>query len=175
LNQNVIVRRSHIAGRGVFARRDIPSGTRVLEYTGARITHDEADERYPDDDAADGNHHTFLFAVDDRLVIDATTGGNESRFINHSCDPNCEIVVLRRRVFIDTVRDIAKGDELLYDYWYMTDESYTLADLRRIYPCRCGSPDCRGTLARPPTRKPPRAKRAAAKRPATKSRSAKKR
>jgi SET domain-containing protein len=160
LNQNVIVRRSHIAGRGVFARRDIPSGTRVLEYTGARMSHDEADDRYPDD-AADGKHHTFLFAVDDRLVIDATTGGNESRFINHSCDPNCEIVITRRRVFIDTVRDVAKGDELLYDYWYMTDETYTLADLKRIYPCRCGSPDCRGTLARPPARKRPRAKRAA--------------
>ena len=152
MNPDIIVRRSRIQGRGVFARRDIESGTRVVEYTGARLTHDQADERYPDD-AADGKHHTFLFAVDDRLVIDASIGGNEARFINHSCDPNCEVVITRRRVFIDALRDIAKGDEILYDYWYMTDESYTLEQLRAIYPCRCGSPKCRGTLARPPRRR----------------------
>jgi hypothetical protein len=163
LNPDIVVRRSRIQGRGVFARRDIASGTRVVEYTGARISHDEADDRYPDD-AANGKHHTFLFAVDDRLVIDATTGGNESRFINHSCDPNCEVVITRRRVFIDALRDIAKGDEILYDYWYMTDESYTLEDLRKIYPCRCGSPKCRGTLARPPRRTPAKKSRAASAR-----------
>jgi len=153
LNPDIVVRRSRIQGRGVFARRDIASGTRVVEYTGARISHDEADRRHPDDDD-DGKHHTFLFAVDDRLVIDATTGGNESRFINHSCDPNCEIVITRRRVFVDALRDIVKGEEILYDYWYMTDETYTLDDLRKIYPCRCGAPTCRGTLARPPRRRP---------------------
>jgi len=163
LNPDIVVRRSRIQGRGVFARRDIASGTRVVEYTGARISHDEADDRYPDD-AANGKHHTFLFAVDDRLVIDATTGGNESRFINHSCDPNCEVVITRRRVFIDALRDIAKGDEILYDYWYMTDESYTLEDLRKIYPCRCGSPKCRSTLARPPRRTPAKKSRAASAR-----------
>jgi uncharacterized protein len=152
LNPDIIVRRSRIQGRGVFARRDIERGARVVEYTGERITHHQADERYPDDDA-NGKHHTFLFAVDDRLVIDAGTGGNEARFINHSCDPNCEVVITRRRVFIDALRDIAKGEEVLYDYWYMTDETYTLEDLRRIYPCRCGSPKCRGTLARPPRRR----------------------
>ena len=163
MNPDIVVRRSRIQGRGVFARRDIASGTRVVEYTGARISHDEADDRYPDD-AANGKHHTFLFAVDDRLVIDATTGGNESRFINHSCDPNCEVVITRRRVFIDALRDIAKGDEILYDYWYMTDESYTLEDLRKIYPCRCGAPKCRGTLARPPRRTPAKKSRAASAR-----------
>ena len=162
MNPNVVVRRSRIQGRGVFARRDIASGTRVVEYTGARITHDQADELYPDDDA-DGNHHTFLFAVDDRLVIDARTGGNEARFINHSCDPNCEVTITRRRVFIDALRDIAKGDEILYDYWYVTDDSYTLGQLRKIYPCRCGSLECRGTLARPPRRRAEKS-RAASKR-----------
>jgi SET domain-containing protein len=162
LNPDILVRRSRIQGKGVFARRDIESGTRVVEYTGARLTHDQADERYPDDDA-DGKHHTFLFAVDDRLVIDASLGGNEARFINHSCDPNCEVTITRRRVFIDALRDIAKGEEILYDYWYMTDESYTLADLRRIYPCRCGSPKCRGTLARPPRRRAKKRRAAAAR------------
>jgi SET domain-containing protein len=147
----VDVRRSRIQGRGVFASRDIARGERIIEYAGLRISHGEADAECGDDEAS-SRHHTFLFAVDDRVVIDAGRGGNEARFINHSCDPNCEIVVARRRVFIHALRDIATGEELLYDYWYITDESYTLEDLRRIYPCRCGSDECRGTLARPPRR-----------------------
>jgi SET domain-containing protein len=152
----IAVRRSRIQGRGVFAIRDIPEGTRIVEYTGARITHEEADARHPDDDGPKA-HHTFLFSVDGRLVIDATEGGSEARFINHSCDPNCEIVIARRRVYVHSIRDIAAGAEVLYDYWYVTDESYTLEDLRRIYPCRCGAKKCRGTLARPPRK--PRAKK----------------
>jgi hypothetical protein len=152
LKTPIAVRRSRIQGRGVFATRDIPSGERVVEYTGARISHDEADARYPDDEASSA-HHTFLFAVDDRLVIDASTGGSEARFINHSCSPNCEVVVSRRRVFIHALKDIVTGEEILYDYWYVTDEGYSLEDLRRIYPCRCGSKKCRGTLARPPRRR----------------------
>ena len=86
------------------------------------------------------------------MVIDGAEGGNDARFIDHSCDPNCEVVITRGRVFIHAIRDIPEGSELFYDYWYVTDESYTLEDLRRIYPCRCGSPACRGTLARPPKR-----------------------
>jgi SET domain-containing protein len=145
----IIVRRSRIQGRGVFATRDIAQGDRIIEYTGARMTHDEADAQCPDDEAGP-RHHTFLFAVDDEIVIDGGRGGNDSRFINHSCEPNCEVDIVRRRVFVVALRDIAAGEEILYDYWYMTDEGYTLEDLRRIYPCRCGSPSCRGTLARPP-------------------------
>jgi SET domain-containing protein len=140
----------------VFTTRDVAEGERIVEYTGARISSDQADAQCPDDDGV-GRHHTFLFAVDDEVVIDGATGGNEARFINHSCDPNCEVVITRRRVFIHALRDIPAGSELFYDYWYITDESYTIDDLRRIYPCRCGSPMCRGTLARPPKRAKKRA------------------
>jgi SET domain-containing protein len=154
----VVVRRSRIQGRGVFAREPIAPETRVLEYTGVRITSAEADAGANDDDPA-RRHHTFFFAVDDETVIDGSRGGSDACFINHSCDPNCEIVIARHRVYIHSVRDIAKGEELHYDYWYVTDESYTLADLRRIYPCRCGAAVCRGTLARPPRVR--RAKKAA--------------
>jgi SET domain-containing protein len=147
----IVTRRSKVQGRGVFATRDIPKGTRIVEYTGVRISSDEADAEAPDD-AKSRRHHTFLFAVDDAIVIDGSSGGNDSRFINHSCDPNCEVVIARRRVYIHSLRAIPEGEELFYDYWYTTDESYTLEDLRRIYPCRCGSPKCRGTLARPPRR-----------------------
>lgn len=147
---SVIVRRSRIQGRGVFAARDFREGEAIIEYTGALITHAEADAQC--DDEGMRRHHTFLFAVDDRYVIDGARGGNESRYINHSCEPNCESLIARRRVFIHALRDVASGEELLYDYWYVTDDAYTMEDLRRIYPCRCRAASCRGTLARPPRR-----------------------
>jgi uncharacterized protein len=151
----VVVRRSKIQGRGVYAARDFAEGERIIEYTGALITSAEADAFC--DDEAMRRHHTFLFAVDDDWVIDATRGGSDARYINHACDPNCESVVVRRRVYIHALRPIAQGEELVYDYWYVTDGDYTLEDLQRIYPCRCRSPLCRGTLARPP--RPPRVPR----------------
>jgi uncharacterized protein len=147
----IVVRRSPIQGRGVFSTRDVAEGERIVEYTGARLSHAQADERCPDDEAS-SRHHTFLFAVDEKVVIDGGEGGNDARYINHSCEPNCEVVIERRRVFIHALRDIRAGEELTYDYWYLTDESYTMDDLRRIYPCRCGTEGCRGTLARPPKR-----------------------
>jgi SET domain-containing protein len=149
----VVVRRSKIQGRGVYAARDLAEGERIIEYTGKLITSAEADATC--DDETMRRHHTFLFAVDDKYVIDATHEGSEARYINHSCDPNCESVVVRRRVYIHALRPIAEGEELVYDYWYVTDDDYTLADLQRIYPCRCKSPSCRGTLARPPPQRPP--------------------
>jgi SET domain-containing protein len=147
----VVVRRSRIQGRGVYASRDIREGERIIEYTGLLITNEEADAQC--DDESMRRHHTFLFGVDDEVTVDGAQGGNEARFINHSCEPNSESVILRRRVFIDALRDIAAGEEIAYDYWYTTDGGYTLDDLRRIYPCRCGAPSCRGTLARPPRRR----------------------
>src|SRR5689334_21816367 len=115
----IVTRRSRIQGRGVFASRDIAEGERVIEYTGARISAEEADANAPDDEGS-ARHHTFLFAVDDDVVIDGSNGGNAARFINHSCDPNCEVVIVRSRVYVHALRDIAEGEELLYDYWYTT-------------------------------------------------------
>ncbi len=148
----ITVRRSRIEGRGVFAREPIAEGARIIEYTGERITSAEADAGADDDDPS-RPHHTLFFYIDDDTVIDGSRGGSEAGFVNHSCDPNCEIVIARRRVYIHSLRDIAAGEELTYDYWYVTDESYTLEDLRRIYPCRCGAAICRGTLSRPPPRR----------------------
>ena len=147
----VAVRRSRIQGRGVFAREPIPRAARVLEYTGVRITSAEADADANDDDPSRA-HHTLLFAVDDETVIDGSRGGSDAVFVNHSCNPNCEIVIARKRVYIHSLRAIEPRAELTYDYWYVTDESYTMEDRRRIYPCRCGAGLCRGTIARPPRR-----------------------
>src|ERR1041384_455083 len=83
------VRRSPIHGHGVFALRAIPKRTRLIEYTGERISHEEADARYAEEHA--NSPHTMLFEVNDKIVIDATRHGNSARWINHSCSPNCEI------------------------------------------------------------------------------------
>ncbi len=144
------LRRSAIQGRGAFATRRIRRGTRVIEYTGEIITDEEADRRY-DDEKMD-RHHTFLFAVDVNHVIDGGRRGNLSRFINHSCDPNCEAVIEDNRVFIEALRTIEPGEELLYDYQYERDgEPHASWD--RLYACECGAPNCRGTILKPEKKK----------------------
>jgi SET domain-containing protein len=134
---------SKIHGRGVIATRDIPAGERLVEYVGEIITPGEADRRYPFDE--DSPHHTFLFSVNSRKIIDAAHHGNVARWINHSCDPNCEALIEKGRVFIYSLRDIKKGEELVYDYWFVLDEPHT-QKMKAIYPCRCGSKKCRGTI-----------------------------
>lgn len=143
------LRTSAIHGRGVFARRSIPKGTRILEYVGERISTEEADERY-DDDAME-RAHTFLFTVDERTVIDAARDGNEARFINHSCEPNCETVNEDGRIFIEALRAIAPGEELTYDY--NLERGELTPGWRERYACSCGTPSCRGTLIAPPPRR----------------------
>jgi SET domain-containing protein len=134
---------SPIQGLGAFATRPIRKGTRLIEYAGERLTPQQADARYPDDES--GGHHTYLFAIDDDVVIDAAVNGNEARFINHSCDPNCDAVIDGGRIWIETIRDVERGEELAYDYAYMLEERHTPAAKRR-FPCHCGSPKCRGTI-----------------------------
>jgi SET domain-containing protein len=138
-----------VHGYGCFARRFIPKGTRVIEYLGDRISHKEADRRYEGADAND--NHTFLFVADRNTVIDASHNGNEARFINHSCDGNCESEIEKGRVFIDAIEDIPKGAELGYDYQIGRDRSDP-PNVDEIYACRCGSPKCRGSMLWPPLR-----------------------
>lgn len=149
-NKYFELRRSKIQGLGAFAIRPIRRGTRIIEYVGERISPEEADKRY--DDAGMGRHHTFLFSVDRRTVIDAGVGGNEARFINHSCAPNCEAIDDRRRIYIEAIRDIAPGEELTYDYAYERDGTED-EEWERLYVCKCGAPNCRGTILAPEKKK----------------------
>jgi SET domain-containing protein len=141
-----VVRGSSIHGRGVFALREIRKGERIIEYTGERISHAEADRRYAAEHEAD-DPHTFLFTVNDRIVIDATRGGNSSRWINHSCAPNCETDDMDERIYIRALQDIYPGEELAYDYQLYLDEPHTPA-AKRDNPCFCGEKNCRKTLLR---------------------------
>ena len=116
---------------------------RLIEYSGERLTPSAADARYPE--IKGDRHHTFLFAIDDEIVIDAAVAGNEARFINHSCEPNCDAVVEEGRIWIETIRDVPAGEELAYDYAYVLEEKHT-ASAKRRYPCSCGAASCRGTI-----------------------------
>jgi len=147
-NKYFVLRHSRIQGKGAFATRPIKRGTRIIEYTGERISPEEADRRY--DDGGMGRHHTFLFSVDSKVCIDAAVNGNDARFINHSCAPNCEAVDERKRIYIEAIRDIAPGEELTYDYRLRRPRPLP-RDWRRRYACRCAAPRCRRTmLVRPP-------------------------
>jgi SET domain-containing protein len=169
-NKWIIVRHSPVHGYGCFARKPIPKGTRIIEYVGDRITHKQADKRY--EGADPGDNHTFLFIADSRTVIDATFGGNESRFINHSCDGNCTSETEKGRVFIDATRDMAKGDELGYDYQIPRDKDDP-SNVDRVYACRCGAEKCRGTMLWPPKKKKKRAKKKVVKQQARRKAGAK--
>ncbi|MCL2871934.1 MAG: SET domain-containing protein-lysine N-methyltransferase [Betaproteobacteria bacterium] len=138
------VKTSRIHGRGVFAARDIKKGTSVIEYKGNRMSWDEALELPPSD--PDNPTHTFFFELSDGRVIDGGSAGNEARWINHSCDPNCESFEDENdRVWIQAIRDIAKGEELSYDYKLSVDGKLKKKELED-YACHCGSEKCRGYL-----------------------------
>src|ERR1700726_953474 len=141
------VRDSEVHGKGVLAARQIKKGERIIEYLGERVSHDEADRRYESKEENDS--HTFLFIVDSKTVIDAGTAGNDARFFNHSCDPNCESVVAKRRVFIEALRAIEPGEEMTYDYQIYRDHDDP-ENIDEVFACRCGFANCRGTMLWPP-------------------------
>ena len=151
-------RRSPIHGNGVFATADIPAETELVEYKGRLLTHAQADRLY---DGTTDTGHTFLFTLNDRYVIDANVDGNVARWINHSCNPNCRAVIeenqegrrSKDRVLIETLRTIRAGEELTYDYGISLGERLT-PRLKRIWQCRCGDPDCTGTMLRPKRKRP---------------------
>src|SRR5690606_7626378 len=115
-------------------------------YTGEVISWKEALRRHPHDPAQP--NHTFYFHIDDQHVIDGKVNGNAAKWINHSCDANCEADAQGKRVFIKALRNIVAGEELNYDYCLVIDEPYT-PELLAEFPCWCGAESCRGTLLSP--------------------------
>ncbi len=144
------VRNSPIQGKGGFAVRRIRKGQRIIEYVGERIPPEEEARRYDEDKMQ--RHHTFLFEVDDEVTIDAAVGGNDARFINHSCDPNCEAVNEDGRIWIFALKNIQPGVELCYDYNFQIGGKLSKKQ-QEFYVCRCGSDKCRGTILALPKKK----------------------
>jgi SET domain-containing protein len=143
---HIRVRHSAIHGNGVFATRKIPVGARIIEYMGKRITEAQAEKRFGLD--PDNPHHTFFFSLESGKLIDGGDQGNDARWINHACEPNCEAQEKKGRVYIHALRDISRGEELFYDYGLVIEEKMSKA-LKEAYACRCGSAECRGTMLAP--------------------------
>jgi hypothetical protein len=150
-NKYFRIRRSRIQGRGAFATRKIRKGTRIVEYIGERISAKEELRRY--NDWGQNRHHTFLFAVDKNTTIDATRFGNEAKYFNHSCDPNCEALDEHGHIFIYATKTIYPGDELTYDYGFELTEPLT-PRMMRFYHCKCGTNFCRKTILKPKNWRP---------------------
>lgn len=144
--RRIQVRRSGVHGKGVFAVAALRKGEVLIEYLGEIIDWDEALRRHPHDPAQPD--HTFYFHIEDGRVIDANVDGNAARWINHSCNPNCEADEVDGRVFIKALRGIKAGEELSYNYGLTIDERYTPA-LKRKFACHCGAAQCRGTMLSP--------------------------
>lgn len=151
--RKIATRKSVIHGNGMFAVKPLKKGERLIEYVGKLRTHAQVDK----DDSGDvDSGHTFLFTLNDKYVIDANYDGNEARWINHSCEPNCEAVTeehdgkdrRKDKVFIEAIRDIKPGEELSYSYGITLEERHT-PRLKKIWECRCGAKKCTGTMLQP--------------------------
>jgi SET domain-containing protein len=137
------VRESIIHNKGIFAAKDIPKGTHVIEYVGEKVTKEESDIREimhkeaSKKDPAKGV--VYMFELNDKYDIDGEVPYNTAKYINHSCDPNCEIIYVGEHIWVVACRDIKQGEEVTYNY------GFDLEDFKD-YPCRCGSKNCVGYI-----------------------------
>jgi uncharacterized protein len=146
MSRKIQAKTSASHGRGVFAVLPLKKDERIIEYKGELISWEEALDRHPHDPAQP--HHTFYFHIDDLCVIDGRIQGNSAKWINHSCNPNCESDEVDGRIYIKALRNIKAGEELNYDYGLTIDERYT-AKLKKEFACYCGAKNCRGTMLAP--------------------------
>lgn len=144
INKWVELRRSDIHGSGVFARRRIPEETQVFEYIGEKISKEESERRGIEQEERarkTGEGAVYIFELNDEYDLDGNVEGNVARFVNHSCENNCEACNEDDRIYIYTLEELPKGTELTFDYGY---------DLEHFmdHPCRCGAPGCVGYIVR---------------------------
>lgn len=138
------VKKSKIHGSGVFATKNIKKGTRIIEYIGEKIKKSEGDKRSERrikkflDSKETGS--VYIFELNKKYDIDGSPEYNKARYINHSCDPNCEVDIIDDKIWISAIKNIKKGVELSYDYGYEFDEDF------RDHPCKCGSQSCVGFI-----------------------------
>jgi len=131
-------KKSGINNWGLFAGKDFKKGDKVIEYKGKKYTHKQIE----DDDRFDNSKAIYLFTLNKTYVLDGDTKSNTAKYINHSCDPNCEVDVIKGKIWIIATQDIKKGDELSYDYGFGYDKDF------RQFPCKCGSKNCCGYIVR---------------------------
>ena len=139
------VKKSKVHGSGVFATKDISKGNRIIEYIGEKITRSEGDKR--SEKRIKKYLHSkktgsvYIFELNKRYDIDGSFKYNKARYINHSCDPNCEVEVIKNRIWIRSIKNTKPGEELTYDYGYEFDK-----DDYKDHKCKCGSKKCIGYI-----------------------------
>lgn len=137
-----VVRSSGIHNRGMFALEDIPKATRIIEYVGEKITKKESEKRcleWEKKARKRGAGLVYIFDLDKHFDLDGNVPGNPAKYINHSCEENCEAIDEDGRIYIYSKRKIKKGDELSFDYGYELEHFMD-------HPCLCGSEKCVGYI-----------------------------
>ena len=139
----ITVKSSSIHNKGIFAAQHIPKGSYIIEYVGEKITKKESEKRY---EISKEQHHkdksngsVYIFTLNTRYDLDGNVSWNTARYINHSCEPNCEAVDNNGSIWIVATQDIKKGEELSYDYGYDLDSW-------EEHPCCCGKKGCIGYI-----------------------------
>lgn len=137
------IKNSNIHNKGVFAKKDISKGTRIIEYVGEKITKKEAEKRAEKQMKKSKNHcvdgGVYIFELNKKYDIDGKVDWNPARLINHSCDPNCETEMIDEHIWIIAIKNIKKGDEITYNY------GYDLNDFEE-HLCKCNSKNCAGYI-----------------------------
>ena len=130
--------KSNINRRGLFANKDIKKDTIIIHYIGKIITKKQTEE----DSKFDNGKAIYLFNINNKYDLDGDFSYNTARLINHSCNPNCQVESKGLKLWISSIRDIKKNEELSYDYGFSFDENY------KEFPCKCGSNNCCGYIVR---------------------------
>jgi len=144
------VRDSKIHGRGIFAIKDIPKKTKIVEYKGKKITKKQADKIYEKSvESAEKNNNsitTYLFELNKKYDLDGNIKDNIAKYINHSCNPNCEVVNEDDHIWIYSIKDIKKDEEISFDYGFPLEDY-------KDHVCKCGSKNCIGYIVKKKYRK----------------------
>ena len=138
MNKLYRIKDSKIDKKGLYAKKDIAPGTRIIQYIGKLITKKQTENN----DKFDNDKDIYLFNLNNRYDLDGDFKWNTARLINHSCDPNCEVECKGLEIWVTSIRFIKKGEELSYDYGFGFDQDY------KQFPCKCGSKKCCGYIVR---------------------------
>ena len=144
MNKLWLKKKSGVHGSGLFASQNIKKGSKIIEYVGDKVTKKEGDRRADIqlDKAKENinNGMVYIFELNKRYDIDGSAKYNHARLINHSCSPNCEVVIDNNEIWILAIKKIKKNAELSYNYGYAYDEDYV------DHICKCGSSKCVGYI-----------------------------
>ena len=137
-------KRSSLHGSGLFADTNIKNKEQVIQYIGDKVTKKEGDKRADIQlQKAEKNKKTgmvYVFELNKKYDIDGGVLRNHARFINHSCDPNCEVEITNNEIWISAIKNIKEDTELTYNYGYPFDSDF------EEHICKCGTKKCVGYI-----------------------------